>query len=87
MDRFETRSVIERIPGPEARTRVVFEVLALPRLPFPSSVFTREMRDAARTVANNLRTRVERQLAINTLPTPAQAQSPAEVPSNATSSR
>ncbi len=87
MDRFETRSVIERIPGPEARTRVVFEVLALPRLPFPSSVFTREMRDAARTVANNLRTRVERQLAINTLPTPAQAQSAAEVPSNATSSR
>ncbi|MFO0644832.1 MAG: SRPBCC family protein [Polyangiales bacterium] len=87
MDRFETRSVIERVPGPETRTRVVFEVLALPRLPFPSSVFTREMRDAARTVANNLRTRVERQLAINTLPTPAGAPAGAQVPPNATSSR
>lgn len=87
MDRFETRSVIERIPGPEARTRVVFEVLALPRLPFPSSVFTREMRDAARTVANNLRTRVERQLAINTLPTPTPVAGAAQVPPNATSSR
>jgi hypothetical protein len=50
-------------------------------------VFTREMRDAARTVANNLRTRVERQLAINTLPTPAQPEGAAGVPSNATSSR
>lgn len=87
MDRFETRSVIERIPGPDVRTRVVFEVLALPRLPFPSSVFTREMRDAARTVANNLRTRVERQLAINTLPTPAAGTAAAQVPPNATSSR
>ncbi len=86
MDRFETRSVIERLPGPETRTRLVFEVLALPRLPFPSSVFTREMRDAARTVANNLRARVERQLAINTLPTPA-SPTAAQVPPNATSSR
>jgi hypothetical protein len=86
MDRFETRSTIERVPGAEARTRLVFEVLALPRLPFPSSVFTREMRDAARTVATNLRTRVERQLAINTLPTPAAPAGATQLP-NATSSR
>lgn len=87
MDRFETRSLIERLPGPEARTRLVFEVLALPRLPFPSSVFTREMRDAARTVAYNLRTRVERQLAINTLPASPASPTAAQLPPNATSSR
>ncbi len=83
MDRFETRSTLERLPGPEARTRVVFQVLALPRLPFPSSVFTREMRDAARTVANNLRVRVARQMAFNAIPAPPAAQ----VPPNATSTR
>ncbi len=87
MDRFETRSLIERLPGPETRTRLVFEVLALPRLPFPSSVFTREMRDAARTVAYNLRTRVERQLAINTLPATTGTPTAAQLPPNATSSR
>ena len=84
MDRFETRSLIERLPGDVPRTRVVFEVLALPRLPFPSSVFTREMRDAARTVATNLRARVERQVALSAVAPPVAA--PA-VPPNATSSR
>lgn len=83
-DRFETRSVVERVPGDPNRTRVVFEVLALPRLPFPSSVFTREMRGAASTLAYNLRTRVARQLAINTLPANG---TPETVPPNATSSR
>ncbi len=83
-DRFETRSVVERMPNDPNRTRVVFEVLALPRLPFPSSVFTREMRGAASTLAYNLRTRVARQLAINTLPANG---TPEAVPPNATSSR
>lgn len=83
MDRFETHTVIERVAGDAQRTRVVFRVLALPRLPFPSSVFTREMRDAARTVAQNLRARIARQQALATM-----ALVPSEsAPSNATSQR
>jgi hypothetical protein len=87
MDRFDTHAVIERIEGSTPRTRLVFEVLALPRLPFPSSVFTREMRDAARTVSNNLRARVATQLALNTLPRPAVETTGARVPPSATSRR
>lgn len=63
MERFESTTVLERLPGPTPRTRMQFTLLALPRLPFPSSVFTREMVDAARTVANNLRARIARTLA------------------------
>lgn len=85
MDRFETHTLIERVPGAEPRTRVTFRVLALPRLPFPSSVFTREMRDAARTVASNLRARVERAQALTAV-APA-APPAAAVPPNATSQR
>lgn len=59
VERFETRTVIERIPGPEPATRFTFHILAVPRLPFPSSVFTRENRHAASTVAHNVRARVE----------------------------
>lgn len=63
MERFESTTILERIPGPTPRTRMVFTLLALPRLPFPSGVFSREMVDAARTVANNLRARIARTLA------------------------
>ena len=63
MERFESTTSLERLPGPTPRTRVVFTLLALPRLPFPASVFTREMFDAALTVGNNLRTSVARSLA------------------------
>ncbi|MDB4931846.1 MAG: hypothetical protein JWM10_4330, partial [Myxococcaceae bacterium] len=63
MERFESTTVLERLPGPTPRTRMQFTLLALPRLPFPSSVFTREMVDAARTVATNLRARIARTLA------------------------
>lgn len=62
MERFESTTVIERVPGPTARTRLMFTLLALPRLPFPSSVFTREMVDASRTVAGNLRAQIHRSL-------------------------
>jgi ribosome-associated toxin RatA of RatAB toxin-antitoxin module len=62
MERFESTTVLERVPGPTPRTRMTFTLLALPRLPFPSSVFSREMVDAARTVANNLRARIARDL-------------------------
>ncbi len=85
MDRFETHVLIERLRGESPATRLTFRVLALPRLPFPSSVFTREMRDVARTVANNVRTRVIRAQALDTVTTPAPA--PAAVPPNATSQR
>ena len=63
MERFESTTILERLPGPTPRTRVTFTLLALPRLPFPSSVFSREMLDAARTVATNLRNRIARTLA------------------------
>lgn len=63
MDRFESGTLVERLPGPQPRTRLVFTLLALPRLPFPSSVFTREMVDASRTVAANLRAQILRSLA------------------------
>jgi ribosome-associated toxin RatA of RatAB toxin-antitoxin module len=63
MERFESTTVLERLPGPTSRTRMQFTLLALPRLPFPSSVFTREMVDAARTVATNLRASIARTLA------------------------
>ncbi len=65
MERFETHCLIERIPGTDARTRFTFRILALPRLPLPSSVFTREMAVAARNVATNVRTRVERGYALD----------------------
>jgi hypothetical protein len=64
MERFEVHALLERVPGTEPATRFVFEVLAQPRLPFPSSLFTRENRDASRTVANNVRVRVERAYAL-----------------------
>lgn len=63
MDRFESTTLVERLPGPAPRTRLVFTLLALPRLPFPSSVFTREMVDASRTVAANLRAQIHRAVA------------------------
>jgi len=66
MERFESTTTLERIPGPTPRTRMSFTLLALPRLPFPSSVFSREMVDAARTVANNLRARIARAEAART---------------------
>lgn len=56
MDRFDTHAIIER--REDGTTRFVFSLLALPRLPFPNSVFSRENRDVARTVAYNLRTRI-----------------------------
>jgi ribosome-associated toxin RatA of RatAB toxin-antitoxin module len=62
MERFESTTVLERVPGATPRTRMMFTLLALPRLPFPSSVFSREMVSAARTVANNLRARIARDL-------------------------
>lgn len=62
MDRFESTTILERVPGATPRTRMMFTLLALPRLPFPSSVFSREMVSAARTVANNLRARIARDL-------------------------
>jgi len=60
MDRFESTTTLERVPGPTPRTRMNFTLLALPRLPFPSAVFSREMINAAGTVANNLRARIAR---------------------------
>lgn len=63
MDRFESTTLLERVPGPTPRTRMSFTILAMPRLPFPSSVFSRENLGAARTVANNLRARIARTLA------------------------
>ena len=63
MERFESTTILERVPGPTPRTRMTFTLLALPRLPFPSTVFSREMVDAARTVATNLRARIARTLA------------------------
>ncbi len=63
IDRFETSAIIERVSGSPGRTRMVFTILAVPRLPFPSSVYSREMVDAARTVGYNVRTRVARALA------------------------
>ncbi len=62
MERFESNTLIERIAGPTPRTRLVFTLLAQPRLPFPSSVFTRENVSASRTVANNLRAQIVRSL-------------------------
>ncbi|MEZ4409972.1 MAG: hypothetical protein R3A52_26370 [Polyangiales bacterium] len=56
MDRFDTHVVVERMP--DGATRFEFSLLALPRLPFPNSVFSRENRDAARTVAYNVRARL-----------------------------
>lgn len=85
-DHFESRSVIERIPGPTPRTRFTFAVLALPRLPFPSSVFTREMRDAARTVANNVIERTERAYALSAIPARNDLRTPAP-PATGTASR
>lgn len=73
MERFETHTVMERVDGPVPRTRLTFRILALPRLPFPSSVFTREMVDAARTVANNLRARVATVTALTAPGSPARA--------------
>lgn len=73
MDRFETHTVLERVEGPVPRTRVTFQILAVPRLPFPSSVFSREMVDAARTVANNLRARVASVTALTAPGSPARA--------------
>lgn len=66
MERFESTTTLERIPGPTPRTRMSFTLLALPRLPFPSSVFSREMINAAGTVANNLRARIARAEAART---------------------
>ena len=86
MDRCETHTIIERIPGDAPATRLTFRVLALPRLPFPSSVFTREMRDAARTVATNVRGRVERMAALDAVRQTVPA-APAQTPANATSQR
>lgn len=63
MERFESNTLIERLPGPTPRTRLVFTLLALPRLPFPASVFTRENVNASRTVAGNLRAQIVRSLA------------------------
>lgn len=60
MDRFETRCVLERVEGDTPATRMRFSLLALPRLPLPSSVFSREMANSARRVADTVRTRVER---------------------------
>ena len=56
MDRFDTHVVVERMP--DGATRFEFSLLALPRLPFPNAVFSRENRDAARTVAYNVRSRL-----------------------------
>lgn len=84
MDRFETHTVIERIAGDPTVTRLTFRMLALPRLPFPSSVFTREMRGATRTIADNLRARVERAAALE----PVRAVNPLPpTPPHATSAR
>jgi hypothetical protein len=66
MERFESTTTLERVPGPSPRTRMSFTLLALPRLPFPSSVFSREMINAAGTVANNLRARIARAEAART---------------------
>jgi hypothetical protein len=85
MDRFETHTVIERVPGDPSATRLTFRMLALPRLPFPSSVFTREMRDATRTITQNLRARVERAAALEPVRTAAAPTAP--TPLNATSQR
>ena len=65
MERFESTTTLERVPGATPRTRMVFTLLALPRLPFPSSVFSREMVDASRTVANNLRARIAREMTVD----------------------
>ena len=62
-ERCESNPLIERLPGPAPRTRLVFTLLALPRLPFPASVFTRENVNASRTVAGNLRAQIVRSLA------------------------
>ncbi len=75
MDRFETRCVLDRLEGPEPRTRMSFSLLALPRLPLPSSVFSREMANSARRVTDTVRTRVERAHALSAI----QAATPAPV--------
>jgi hypothetical protein len=84
MDRFETHTVIEPVPGDPGATRLTFRMLALPRLPFPSSVFTREMRDASRTVTENLRARAERAAALESVRV---VTTPSPTPPEATSSR
>ena len=75
MDRFETRCVLERVEGDTPATRMRFSLLALPRLPLPSSVFSREMANSARRVADTVRTRVERAHTLDAMraaaPTPA----------------
>jgi hypothetical protein len=87
MDRFETHTVIERVAGDPAATRLTFRMLALPRLPFPSSVFTREMRDATRTITQNLRARVERAAALEPVRAVAAPAAAPAAPANATSQR
>lgn len=58
LDRFDFVTRLETVPGDPTRTLVTCRMLTIPQLPFPSSVFTRENRDALGTFANHLRARV-----------------------------
>lgn len=82
MDRFEMRCVLRRMPGAEPSTQMEFSLLALPRLPLPASVFTREMATNARRVVDTMRSRVEQARAVDSIRA-AGAEPGAGVPPNA----
>ncbi|MEZ4391783.1 MAG: SRPBCC family protein [Polyangiales bacterium] len=58
LDRFEFAARIEPSPGDPAQTLVECRMLSIPQLPFPSTVFSRENRQALATMANTLRNRM-----------------------------
>lgn len=59
VDRFELSTRIEQVPDDPTRTLITCRMLSVPQLPFPSTVFTRENRDAMATLANRFRNRIE----------------------------
>jgi hypothetical protein len=86
VDRFELNTRIEPVPGDAERTLVECRMLSVPQLPFPSSVFTRENRDALSTMANRFRARVEAPPAAPVAPVPAAPPTTAPVASPPTPS-
>lgn len=70
VDRFELATRIEPVPDDPSRTLITCRMLTVPQLPFPSTVFTRENREALSTMANRFRTRIE-------APAPAAPEAPA----------
>lgn len=58
LDRFEFAARIEPSAGDPSHTLVECRMLSIPQLPFPSTVFSRENRQALATMANTLRNRM-----------------------------